>query len=349
MPPHLPRNTFTTRAGPNVVMPIPEYGTNPALPSVADPLYHWGKGLSLLDNPSFLRHMTDRTYPDLYGALCFPACDLDRLLPLCQFVLWAFAVDDALDGDPDDAPDLNAVASIVEDLIRAINGRGSDSPSARAAQDISATLCHQRTREWCGALLDEIESWLFTYMTDTAATRMGRVMTIEEYLPHRRYSVAEVVFFLLVEYAIGIDLPEQARRLPSLVRARHRGSEWIGVYNDIASARKEAAVGYQHNAVLITVHHDGCAFQDATNTANTILTDLFRQFQEAVARVLTELDALRPEPALRRDLAQVLRGYQQLVRGNYDYHIGLARYADARPPHVFRPDFSADRIFRTHK
>lgn len=335
---------------PTVEMPLPAYGMNRHLPEIHRPMYAWAAECELTANPAMLRHM-ERTRPDLTTAYYYPTVSLERLVPLCQYMLWAFIVDDTLD-DAISVHDVAGVAENVAGIIRAVDGDPApDSPSTRACRDLFTTLFDGRSADWGETLRAEVAAWLGTYITEAAATRLGRVMSLEEYIPHRRYGVDEISFILLAEYGHDIDLPDRVRHLPALADARARGAEWVGLYNDIYSAEKEAAVGYHHNAVLITAHDQRCSLQEAAETVNAVLTRLISQFQSALARVPAELADLDHDEELRRDVAQVVEGYRKVVRGNFDYHINQPRYADAaiylpreQQPGIPRPLYSTDGI-----
>lgn len=337
---------------PEFTMPVLKYGTSPALPQAGQAMYAWAEQFALTENPAVLHHMSVRTHPDVCAAFYYPTAKLELLAPLCNYALWAWVIDDALD-DGISNHDVSGVADSVARMIRATEGAACpDSPSTLSGRNLFASLCRDRSAGWREALLGEVAAWLSTYVTEAAATRLDRVMDIEDYITHRRYGVDEISFLHLVEYAHGIDLPAEVRRLPAMDEARARASEWIGLYNDIFSAVKEEAVGYRHNAVLIIAHHQQCSPQQAVDTVNDILTRLIQQFNAAVARVPAQLSQISNNEQLHHDVALVLEGYRHVVRGNFDYHIERPRYVDAtnymagEQHNGLRPSFSADEILR---
>lgn len=336
---------------PTVLMPLPHYGTSPALRPAGQQMYAWGELFGLTAEPAVLRHMQERTHPETCIAYYYPTADLAHLALLCQYALWAWVVDDALD-DGISARDVASVADAVAGMIRAVEGTSTrEDPSCRAASDLFTVLRSRRSAQWQEALCAEVYAWLCTYVTEAAATTQDRVMTLEEYIAHRRYGVDEISFLHLVEFVHEIDLPDAVRNLPSMARARARGSEWIGLYNDIFSAVKENAVGYRHNAVLIVAHQDRCTIQEAVDRVNFTLTDLIHQFESAIAAVPAELTAITSDPRIHRDVAQVIDGYRHVVRGNFDYHINRPRYTDAanylpaEQNAELRPSFSSQGLF----
>lgn len=338
---------------PQVVMPLPYYGTSPALGDAGSRMYAWAREFQLTADPAVLRHMVDRTHPDLCIAYYYPTADLAHLAPLCNYALWAWVVDDSLD-DGISAHDAAGVTEAVAGMIRAVQGEVSpNNPSNQSGRELFAVLCSGRSAEWQEALRAEVVAWLCTYVTEVAATRLGRTMTLAEFIPHRRYGVDEISFLHLVEYVHGIDLPEQVRQLPGMVTARARASEWIGLYNDIFSAVKENAVGYLHNAVLLLARQERCGLPEAVDQVNDILTALIEQFEVALDQVPAQLTAITTDQRLHRDVAQVLDGYRHVVRGNFDYHISRPRYVDASsylPDEQLdglRPTFSSGKLFDT--
>ncbi|MGK5629408.1 terpene synthase family protein [Streptomyces sp. URMC 123] len=337
---------------PPFFMPLRERGINPAWNGRETQMYDWGRASALTIDPAVLRQM-ERTQPDFATAICIVKTLPERFEALCRYVLWVWAVDDGLD-ERITARDVVFVTETVAELTRAIEGVGEvRSPAARAGREVHELVCAGRSAEWRAEFTAEVLIWLATFVREVAAVRLGTTMSMEEYIPHRRYTSVLGWFMHLGEYALGIDLPHRVRMLPAMVEARHRGAEWIGIYNDVFSVDREDAVGYPFNAVLIAQRERCCSRQEAVNHVNTMLTDLMKRFVGAVERVPAELSRLGVDEGVRARVAQVLETYETQVRGNHDYHRGRPRYVDSpaylpgEQPAGPRPLYSTDERFAT--
>jgi (+)-beta-caryophyllene/(+)-caryolan-1-ol synthase len=335
---------------PDFYMPLSPRGLNPAWDRRGTRMYAWAREHSLTTDPAVTRQMA-RTEPDFATAVCLPDADPERFEALCRYVIWVWAVDDGLD-ERITARDVVFVADAVAELARAVDGTAEPAgPVARAGRDINTRICAHRSPAWVEALTAEVLAWLATFVREVAAVRLGRSMTLEEYVPHRRATSVLGWFMHLSEYAVGVDLPHEIRMLPAMTRARDRGAEWIGIYNDVYSVDREDAVGYPFNAVLITEDRDRCSRQEAVESVNALLTDLMKQYLAAVERVPRELARVTADEGVHRQVERVLESYTTQVRGNYDYHRDRPRYVDS-PRYLpleqeagVRPAYSTDERF----
>ncbi|MDJ1137249.1 terpene synthase family protein [Streptomyces iconiensis] len=338
---------------PACAMPLPEFGTSAAMATVERDQWEWGDHFRLITTDAMRNHLF-RTRPHYTTALYYPRADHSHLLAPNRYMLWAFIVDDMCDDAISDQ-DEQTVAGLTSELIGVSRGeREAACDASRALVDVLGDLTAGRSPRWRRLLGETNASWIRTYLTEVRASRARRVMDFNEYLPHRRLGVDELMFHHLAEYVHGIELPAAVRNLPAMRQARNRSSEWIGLYNDIYSAPKEAAVGYVHNAVLIVREHRSCSLQEAADIVADVANRLMVQFEAAVAAVPGQLQAL-PEatPEVIQDVLVVLEGYRHLVRGNWDYHIDAARYLEAETyiPQAqggvgLRPTWSTADVFR---
>lgn len=151
-------------------------------------------------------------------------------------------------------------------------------------------------------------------------------MALSDYLPHRRWSTDQVLCNHLTEYVHDIDLPPCMRNLPAMVNARHRATEWVGLFNDIASFEKEEALGYHYNVVHMVREQLRCSERQAIDAVNDMMTQLFHEFEAACASVPVQVRAATRDPEITSRTLRILHSYVEMVRGNYDHSIEAPRY-----------------------
>lgn len=311
---------------PIVEMPFPEREIASGLDAAEQGMWEWLDRHRLLVNEAMREHLV-RTRPHYTVARYYPDAGAAHLLAAAQYTAWAFIVDDVFD-DAIGARDEVAVAELSAELIGVSRcDREPSTDIGRALGEVLDALSASRSAQ-CRVLLGDANvRWLRTYPVEARVTSENRTMRFGEYVPHRRYGTDELLYIHLSEVTLGIELPAEVRDLPAMAQARKRALEWIGLYNDIFSADKEAAVGYLHNAVLLVRRQQGCSMQEAVDTVNGVLPGLLGQFEAACAAVPAQVRAVSgDDPGVRDAVLHVLDGYRQLVRGNFDYHIGTARY-----------------------
>ncbi|MGC7101383.1 terpene synthase family protein [Amycolatopsis lurida] len=289
-------------------------------------MWQWLERYGLLGDQTVREHLV-RTRPHYTAALYFPHLDAEKLLPTANFTALGFLIDDLFD-DTIAANDLAAVTRLNAELVGvSLSQRKPTTNLGRACRDVLDTLSAGQPPR-CRTVLGKANArWLATYLVEAWLAAQGQTMGLTEYLAHRRHSVGEEIYLALEEFTSGLDLPSEVRGLPAMVQARERAMEWIGLHNDIHSCAKEEAVGYPHNAVLITRARCGGSIQQSVDTVNDVLTGLIRQFQAASAAVPAQARAVTGnDPAIMNAVEHALDGYRKLIRSNYTYHIGTARY-----------------------
>ncbi|WP_157777747.1 terpene synthase family protein [Nocardia terpenica] len=310
---------------PTVEMPLPNYGLSSTMAFVEHDTWQWLNRHHLLVNDAAREHIV-RTRPQYTTAKYWPRADQSHARACNWYTAWAFIVDDALD-DAITVHDHATVESITNDLIEVAYGRQPCNDAGRSLREILDTFSQRRSDDWRVLLGDTHADWLNTYPVESRANSLDRRMEFTEYMPHRASGVNERIFLHLNEYVRDIELPSVIRMLPAMVRARDRAVEWVGLYNDVYSFAKEAAVGYRYNAVAVVRDQRNCVPQEAANTVCGVLSGLIREFQEACAAVPAQVRAVAGnDRQLLGTVLQVLDGYRHTVRGNFDYHIGTPRY-----------------------
>jgi (+)-beta-caryophyllene/(+)-caryolan-1-ol synthase len=315
---------------PEFRMPYPPYATLEVMEVIERDMWRWCDSQGLLTSDSGREHLA-RARPQYATAMYYPFADAKHSLPINRYMAWAFIVDDSFD-DAISTHNDQAVHTFADELIGISLGTGKPTSNAgHALRELWDDFTDDRSPGWAKTLGEVHEAWLRTYHIEARATRRGKGMPLGDYIAHRRYGVDELIFIHLQEYIRDIDLPTHIRDLPAMIQARHRDSEWVGLYNDVFSAEKEEAVGYMHNAVLIVREQLRCSMQEAADAVAVLTDGLLQQFEAACAAVPGQVRAVTDPtdlPGLMRDVEQVVEGYRHLIRGNFDYHVGTARYND---------------------
>ncbi|BBC35346.1 hypothetical protein SGFS_066400 [Streptomyces graminofaciens] len=313
---------------PKFKMPLPEVKPSPAMDSVVEDMWEWADRHHLIAGEAARRHVV-RTRPAWTTAVYLPLADEEHLRIPNRFMIWAFILDDNLD-DSISGGGIEAAAAFLDELIAVCHAeRRPRTDTGRALEEIFDGLSEGRSPQWRALLGESVALWLNTFVPEALASRAGRVMTIEEFLPHRRNGVCEFIFAHLQEYVRGIELPVAIRNLPALRQARELACEWTGLFNDIYSVDKEESVGYMHNAVLVTRTHRRCSTQEAVDIVAAVVDGLLDQFLAACAAAPAQIRASADySPHVFADALEVVEGYQGLVRANFDYHRSAARYND---------------------
>ncbi|WSJ90905.1 terpene cyclase [Streptomyces sp. NBC_01304] len=305
-------------------MPFESAGCNPGLEETKEATWQWATSMGL-DLPPVAEKRMLRTRPELWISLVFPKVTQEQLDLFCQWLFWAFLVDDEFDDGPG-GRDPRLCEEVITRLVAVLDGAAPHGPMEDALVDLRNRTCPDRSTGWNRQFRRDTVAWLWTYYAEAVERIAGHVPALGEFIQHRRDSVAMQPFLDLHEIAAGIDLPESARSLPAYIALRNAVSDHSGLCNDICSFEKEAVLGYEHNTVRLIQREQEGTIQEAADEAGDLLADIARRVQRAEDDLAGEIEAGHIDGQPRTALERCIHDYRGLVRGDFDYHARAERY-----------------------
>ncbi|WP_299529276.1 terpene synthase family protein [uncultured Streptomyces sp.] len=318
-------------------MPFESTGCNVGMEETKHAAWTWAGTHGLELSPPARRKML-RTRPELWISLIFPRASQPHLDLFCQWLFWAFLVDDEFDDGPA-GRDPGMCEKAIARLVDVLDGAPPRGPMEDALEELRERTCRGRSAHWVRQFRRDTVCWLWTYYAEAVQRAAGRIPTRADFAKHRRDSVAMQPFLDLHEITAGIDLPESARSLPAYIALRNAVTDHSGLCNDICSFEKEAALGYEHNAVRLIQRERGTGLQEAVDEAGIQLARVAERVRKAEKDLVAEMDAAGIEGATREALEACVRDYRGLVRGDFDFHARAERYT--RPDLAEREDRAA--------
>ncbi|MFB7912964.1 terpene synthase family protein [Streptomyces sp. NPDC056061] len=309
---------------PKFHMPFRSAGCNPGIEETRQATWEWAESHDLVLSPTARKKMI-RTRPELWISLIFPTASQQHLDLFCQWLFWAFLVDDEFDDGPA-GRDPRMCETAIERLVDVLDGGPPRGPMERALAGLRDRTYLDRSTGWVRQFRRDTVAWLWTYYAEAVQRAAGQVLSRADFVKHRRDSVAMQPFLDLHEITAGIDLPESARSLPAYIALRNAVTDHSGLCNDICSFEKEALLGYEHNAVRIIQRDHGFTLQEAVDEAGKQLGETAERVRSAERELIEQMAAAGIEGPTRTALEQCVRDYRGLVRGDFDYHARAERY-----------------------
>lgn len=310
---------------PEFHMPFESAGCHPGIEQTRQAAWEWAEASNLVLSPVARKKMI-RTRPELWISLIFPEASQKHLDLFCQWLFWAFLVDDEFDDGPA-GRDPQVCARAIARLVDVLDGaRAPVGPMEHALDELLVRTCTDRPAHWVRQFRRDTAAWLWTYYAEAVDRAAGHVPSTADFVKHRRDSVAMQPFLDLHEITAGIDLPESARSLPAYIALRNAVADHSGLCNDICSFEKEALLGYEHNTVRLIQRDRGGTLQEAVDEAGILLSRIADRVQRAEKELVEEMEAAGIEGLPRVALERCVRDYRGLVRGDFDYHARAERY-----------------------
>ena len=111
-------------------MPFQSAGCNPGMDQTRKAAWEWAESNDLLLSPVARKKML-RTRPELWISLIFPSASQKHLDLFCQWLFWAFLVDDEFDDGPA-GRDPQMCEEAIARLVDVLDGAVPHGPMERA-------------------------------------------------------------------------------------------------------------------------------------------------------------------------------------------------------------------------
>ncbi|MER5312432.1 terpene synthase family protein [Streptomyces sp. NPDC002773] len=253
----------------------------------------------------------------LWTAVTYPATDEARFHDLSRLTSFLFAFDDLfLRKGPNAAAD---VKRIFTDMLTVLDGGTATTAYGTALADIWHDMAGRmpaRQRHRLRTATEDFGRGCFTEMPSRAP---DAILDLTSYTTLRlEQSLAAWVYFILTEYAAGVDLPDDT--LTQLRPVHWACAEHLLFSNDLFSFRTEHFAGDHVNAVCVLLA-DGATLQQAINQVADLISDKEQQVTDMLTAVRASgLGADRYTTAYLHHLEYVISGNLEQARFAPRYH-----------------------------
>ncbi|WP_028815210.1 terpene synthase family protein [Streptomyces flavidovirens] len=260
----------------------------------------------------------------LWTAFTYPVTDEDRFHDLARLTSFLFAFDDLfLQSSPDSSTD---VEQVLNDTLHVMQGGAPATAHGRALADVWQAMAQRMPARQRHRLTEAARGFARGCLREVSSRAQGSVLDLASYTSVRlEQSLAAWVYFILTEYAAGVDLTDP-------VLARLRSLHWacaehLLFSNDLFSFRAEHFAGDHVNAVCVLLTA-GATLQQAIDK----LVNLVALKEQQIADMLTTLRSSRlgadcAVAAYLHNLEYVISGNLEQARFAPRYH-GTADFID---------------------
>nr|BBH51506.1 putative sesquiterpene synthase [Clitopilus sp.] len=150
----------------------------------------------------------------------------------------------------------------------------------------------------------------------------NEVLDIPSYILFRRETSAVKTCFDIVEYCLGLNLPQYVHDDPVFVSGYNAAMDLVFWANDLFSYNMEQAKGHSGaNIVTVIMKSKRVDLQTAADFVAGYCEALTAQLLEA-----KQILSSRSDPAYSKDAVRVLEAFGDWVRGNDDWSFATERY-----------------------
>ncbi|TFY76926.1 hypothetical protein EWM64_g7086 [Hericium alpestre] len=289
---------------------------NPSGPDVAKASEQWlldGAPLSERKRKAFLGLKSG----DL-SAMCYPDVEADRLRVVADYMNYLFKLDDW--SDEFEADEIHVMRDCVMGCLEDPVGFATEEPVGLLTKSFFSRFvktggpgCRQR-------FIDTMELF-FRAVTQQALDRINDdIPDLESYIALRRDTSGCKPCFALIEYAAGIDLPDEVVNHRSIKILEDAANDLVSWSNDIYSFNVEQARGDTHNSVIIVMNEQGLDIQAAMDHVGSLCFATLNTF----SRTRASLPSWGPD--VDADVEKYVMGLQDWIIGSLHWSFLTKRY-----------------------
>lgn len=284
------------------------------------------------NNPSFTPKQIKALRTLFAGKLtaqCYSTAPLQRLRVISDWMNYLFHLDDISDGmmtrETDVLADAVMNALWVPEYYKSTRAKGKEQPeeelnAGKLARDFW-NRCLPDAGPGTQARFKETLGFFFEAVNIQARARdAGVVPDLESYIDVRRDTSGCRPCWVLIEYGLGIDLPDFVAEHPIMKALNQSTNDLVTWSNDIFSYAKERSRGDTHNMIPILMVHHGHTLQSAVDYVG----ELCRQTIDNFIADRKRLPSWGPE--IDGMVNRYVEGLQDWIVGSLHWSFVTTRY-----------------------
>lgn len=257
-----------------------------------------------------------------WPALCCPQFSLEALKIISDCTVLFFLFDDECEsaGVTKQLEWLALQHARLIDILKGAELTESDTPFARALQNLGQRLLQHATLEWMLGFTEEVERHFKGQSWEALNNSQGITPDLATYMQIRPLTSGALIFFKFNLITEQSDLPTEVIEHALVKQMEQTATNVTSWANDILSLEKEMKGCKSHNLVEVLQHEYQIPLQEAIERAASLHDAEVRTFIELSAHLPsfgTEIDA---------NLQRYISGLQSWMRGSIDWSVKTARY-----------------------
>ncbi|KAJ7593438.1 isoprenoid synthase domain-containing protein [Mycena floridula] len=256
---------------------------------------------------------------ELLVSRTYPYAGYEQFRTCCDFVNLLFVIDEV--SDDQNGADARATGEVFLNVMRNPNW-DNGRPLAKMTREFRARLMMHIGPNCLRRFIKHCEDYVNGVAREAELREQGQVLaSVESFMPLRRENSAVRLCFSLIEYAMGIDLPDKVYQDPTFNKAYLASVDLVCWANDVYSYNVEQAKGHSgNNIVTVLMYQHRIGLQEACNFIGTYSEDLVSRYTKARKQMPSW------GPVVDAAVHRYFEGAQHWVRGNLDWSFETNRY-----------------------
>ncbi|KAH9838441.1 isoprenoid synthase domain-containing protein [Rhodofomes roseus] len=262
----------------------------------------------------------------LLCGMCYAECEPEQLRVCSDFMSFLFNLDDW--SDEFDTTGTKGLEEAVMNTLNHPDTYHSDSAAARTAKSWWTRMLKTVGPNCRKRFVDTLGLYFKAIMQQATDRATKTVPELEAYISLRRDTSGCKTGFALIEYAAGIDLPNEVVEHPVIQGLLDATNDSVSWANDILSYNREQSRGDTHNLVCAIMATLGLERQAAIDYAGDLCNKTVERFLEGKAA----LPSWGPE--IDAQVQVYVQGLEDWIIANAEWSFMTERYFGKDGPKI---------------
>ncbi|QRV79773.1 terpene synthase [Ceratobasidium sp. AG-Ba] len=290
---------------------------------------HWkeaeAESYTWLKSYGILTSRLDKSGLGQLGALVYPEADLLHFRPSIDFLIWIFAFDDMFD-EGNLRGNIYATKIVIDNAMDVLRNPDTAKPGSKAVaalHDVFDRMRREASEATTDRFIHSAELYMNAVLEQNERRAVGSIPTVQEWIQLRRDVVAVQISFAVLEYSLGLDLPNQVHNHPVMFELELAANDIIAWTNDIYSFPAEYTQGDPQSLVFILMYNERMDLQSAVNHVEQLICGRTRRYVNAKSRLPSFGPKIDPQ------IARYIRGLEYWIQGSIHWTFASPRYFGA--------------------
>ncbi|KAG8777125.1 hypothetical protein FRC12_000539 [Ceratobasidium sp. 428] len=307
--------------------------------------YAWFDSYGLFNDGRRRQEFFDTNF-GLMAATILADADLEHLRPSMDYMLWLFAFDDWCDVEC--SQDVGEAGQALRSIMDTLRNPDVAQPKLKVVAALHHFFNRMRANSSPRTIHRFVEAADFftqAVLRQTVNRSIDYVPTIEEYIKVRQDTSSTKMFYSVLEYSLGFDLPDEVHNDPILTELKVAGNDIVNWINDVYSFPVEYARGDTHNLVFVVMWNERLDLEGAISYVDQLTRKRLQEYVDAKAQLPSFGSKLDPQ------VAQYVQGLEYSFQGFNEWQFLTPRYFGADAGKVNETgimDITALKKRRTH-
>lgn len=262
---------------------------------------------------------------ELFGASTYPFANRDIVSIASDTTAIIITLDEIVD-----VSDSKGIESFQETVMNAIIGKAPEDCSflAKLMRGYAGRIQYltQDSVSICERINNSVQLYVDSFGPEINRREGGELLSIEDYIVHRRENSTLRFYYIFVEIALGCNFPSELLSDLDFINANYFAIDLSAIGNDVYSFAVEYYRDIEDNNIVSAfMNEKNCSVQEAMDFVKS-------HYEDTLDKFLASRDRIKSYgPDVDKEVKNYMDALEQVIWGVFEWTATSARYNEKGP------------------